>query len=231
MVRKVVIGAIVAILVIILTLSIIKMGFLLKKTIPEKKTGNITLFIIEIPDKDAIPVIIKQVIDGDTVRIMFKNGVIEKVRLVGYNAWEIYKPEEKELGLKAKKLLEDYCKPNSIAYLDIDDEESRDKYGRLLGYLWCKKCWKDSLCSWILVQKLFLLLHPELIKNPLYIPPDEHPYHVWLKRFEIKFEEKVHVIIINSSGFYDIVTDRVILTGGIYKIMNGSRVEILNLLK
>ena len=198
---------------------------------PEEKLSNVTILIIEIPDRDAIPVVIKQVIDGDTVRIMFKNGTIEKVRLVGYNAWEIYKPEEKELGLKAKKLLENYCKINSIAYLDIDDEESRDKYGRLLGYLWCKKCWKDNLCSWISIQKLFLLIHPELVKNPLYIKPDEHPYYVWLKKYVIDFKKKVHVIIINSSGLYDLITDKVILTGGVYRIVNGSEVKILNLLR
>ena len=89
-------------------------------------------YIFEVPDADSTSVELWYVVDGDTVRL--SNGTY--VRLVGYDAYELSEP----MGLEAKQALEDLCRAwwgARWAWLDVDDLEPRDEYGRLLGYLWC----------------------------------------------------------------------------------------------
>jgi len=90
------------------------------------------------------------VVDGDT--LMVKIGrVEEKVRLIGIDTPEIHfgshllrqaqmlqKPESQvyELGFLAKARVEEIIESCSQLILETD-VQLRDKYGRLLGYLWC----------------------------------------------------------------------------------------------
>ncbi len=92
-----------------------------------------------------------QAYDGDTIQVRIPSGRKEKVRFIGIDcpeAWENEKfardmrHEEKhtavevlELGRKAKEFTETFCAPGSDVLLEMDAEE-RDRYGRLLAYVW-----------------------------------------------------------------------------------------------
>ena len=142
-------------------------------------------YLFEVPDTDSALVQLWYVVDGDTVRL--SNGTY--VRLVGYDAYELSEP----MGPEAKQALENLCKlalRGSKAALDMDDLEPRDKYGRLLGYLWCPYMgvrFEDGseMVDWVNVNKWFLTQGSQYVKRALYIPPDEHPYWVWLTNHNI----------------------------------------------
>ncbi len=194
----------------------------------EAHGAGVTAVLVETFDVDAVPVRIWYVVDGDTVRLA--DG--SYVRMVGYNAWE----KDDPLGPDAKRYLEDLCRPGEIAYLDVDDYEPRDKYGRTLGYLWCKV--GDA---YVPVVKMFLLVRPELVKNEFYIPPDEHPYFRWLERYEIVIQGVDKIVVVNGTGRHVVSGNVVTLTGGIYDLyandklvrklilLNGSRHLVISL--
>lgn len=107
------------------------------QTLPSKTTGQQR--VQTVPTKTAnngseLYKVIR-VIDGDTIVINYK-GVKEKVRFIGVNTPEIHHPVKKvePFGLEAasytKKLLQD-------KYIRLEfDVQQRDKYGRLLGYIY-----------------------------------------------------------------------------------------------
>ncbi|WP_167827655.1 thermonuclease family protein [Pyrobaculum islandicum] len=141
---------------------------------------NATVVVVEMPDVDAQRVAVWRAIDGDTVETS-----VGRVRLVGYDAWEWDEPH----GPEARYFLIGLC--GGTDYLDVDDLEPRDRYGRILGYLWCGRVFEVGgiyYTAYASVQKAFLLVRPDLVKRPLYIPPDEHPYWRWLKHFTVAFD-------------------------------------------
>lgn len=72
--------------------------------------------------------------DGDTLSILIGNRE-EKIRLIGIDAPEL---GQEPWGKKAKKKLQDIIrKTDKTVRIELDVEE-RDKYGRLLAYLWTK---------------------------------------------------------------------------------------------
>lgn len=80
---------------------------------------------------------IVRVVDGDTARINL-NGVQETVRLIGLNTPETVAPNRPvecfgaEASRRAHELLD-----GQFMYFETDDtQDTRDRYGRLLGYLW-----------------------------------------------------------------------------------------------
>lgn len=92
----------------------------------------------------AVPVSVTKVTDGDTIHVTL-NGKDESVRLIGVNSPELSHPqqkiEEQPYGTQAleytrKALL------NQQVYLELDVGE-RDRYGRVLAYVWLKQP-KDS---------------------------------------------------------------------------------------
>lgn len=177
--------------------------------------------IVEVPDADAKPADLAYIVDGDTVRL--RDGTY--VRLVGYNAYELAEP----LGRVARFELQNLCRGQ--AYLDVDDYEPRDRHGRILGYLWCRQSYGNT--SWHLsVQRYFIVVRPGLVKELLYIPPDEHPYAVWQTRHVVVFNAPVKVVVYNStSPRYLGMVDRVVLLGGVYEVyVDGRRIATLNLL-
>ena len=93
-----------------------------------------------------------RVIDGDTIWVYG----IGDVRLV-----QVDTPEKGESGYDdAKKFVEDHCRGKTV-YLDIDDKEPADKYGRTLAIVYTDS--ED--------------INRELLNNglakELYIPPSE----------------------------------------------------------
>lgn len=153
------------------------------------------------------------VVDGDTVRLLDKK---ENLRLVGYNAYELREP----LGSDAKAYLQSLCSDGN-AYILIDPLEPRDRYGRMLGYLWCN-IKIDGYTAWVSVQRAFL--ESNLIKNELYIKPDLYPYWVWRESKEIRFEGysskmvgKVTVVGSDGVKVYENITS-VNLAAGVYRV-------------
>ncbi|MEM2919342.1 MAG: thermonuclease family protein [Candidatus Nitrosocaldus sp.] len=176
------------------------------------------------PDAEYVRI---SVVDGDTVRLLDKK---ESLRLVGYNAYELREP----LGNDAKAYLQRLCS-DGHAYMLIDTLEPRDRYGRLLGYLWCN-IKMDDYTAWVSVQRAFLASN--LIKNELYIKPDLYPYWVWRESKEIRFEGhssrmigKVTVVGSDGVKVYESVTS-VSVPAGVYRVClsSGDSCTLVNLL-
>lgn len=95
-------------------------------------------------------------VDGDTVKIML-DQTIETVRLIGVDTPETVHPTKpverfgKAASLFTAKLLAKN-EPVLITY----DWNTRDKYGRLLGYIWFKVKWQDAE-HWILHNLVLIL--------------------------------------------------------------------------
>ena len=92
----------------------------------------------QVPDGgEGLPGRIVSVTDGDTVVIDFGSGEDERVRLIGIDTPETVKPNSPvecwgpEASARAEELL-----PEGTTVLAQRDEEVRDRYGRLLLYLW-----------------------------------------------------------------------------------------------
>jgi len=87
------------------------------------------------PPSNAVAATVIRVIDGDTIEVSI-NGVREKVRYIGIDAPETVHPSKpvewmgKEASEANRRLVE-----GKTVYLEKDISE-RDKYGRLLRYVW-----------------------------------------------------------------------------------------------
>ena len=79
-----------------------------------------------------------QIIDGDTIRVNI-DGNIEKVRFVGINTPEIANRDHPDefMGPEAKEFTEKALKDKDI-YLEKDISD-KDKYDRLLRYIWLEE--------------------------------------------------------------------------------------------
>ncbi len=173
-----------------------------------------SVVIVEVPDDDARPVFVVNVVDGDTVEL--SDG--RRVRLVGYDAYELSEP----LGALARQELRSLC-PGE-AYLDVDDLEPRDRYGRILGYLWCRRG-AGNITWYVSVQKHFIIGDGHrYVKRLLYIPPDEHPYTLWMTRHVVKFNKAVEIYVYNDTKSpHKIYGDAVVLTSGVYEVYYGGQ--------
>lgn len=105
---------------------------------------------VQAADAGFISATVVKVYDGDTI-LARKDGREEKVRLIGIDCPEVWENEkfvrdmkrEKRLkpeavlahGRAAKEFTEEACPPGTEVVLELDEEE-RDKYGRLLAYVW-----------------------------------------------------------------------------------------------
>lgn len=101
-----------------------------KKEEPEDKT-----------EINLIKAKVTKVVDGDTVYVRFENGREEKVRFIGVDTPESttkIEPYGKEAAAYTKSQL--YGKD---VWLELDVQE-RDKYGRLLAYIWLSPPVKES---------------------------------------------------------------------------------------
>ncbi|HSQ88307.1 thermonuclease family protein [Romboutsia sp.] len=97
--------------------------------ISKEDEGNTTYNIPENARKG----IVIDAIDGDTVKVEFENGDIESVRILLINT-----PEKNEkFGSEASNFA--YQELNNKTVYIEPDVENRDKYDRLLGYVWYEK--------------------------------------------------------------------------------------------
>lgn len=80
---------------------------------------------------------VAHVVDGDTVDLVVAGGGTERARLLGIDTPETVKPDAPvecfgpEASARTKALL-----PEDTAVVLQRDEEARDRYGRLLVYVW-----------------------------------------------------------------------------------------------
>jgi micrococcal nuclease len=92
-----------------------------------------------------IPATVTSIADGDTLHVKI-NGREEKVRLIGVNTPEIAHPDlgikEEPYGKEAAAYTQKRLAGRQV-YLELDVGE-RDKYGRLLAYVWLEKPVNDS---------------------------------------------------------------------------------------
>lgn len=85
----------------------------------------------------ALPATIAGAVDGDTVDLRFADGHRDRARLLGIDTPETVKPDHPvdcfgpEASDRTKALL-----PEGTPVLVQRDEEARDRYGRLLVYVW-----------------------------------------------------------------------------------------------
>jgi len=104
-----------------------------EKTADNQKEGSNTS---NVSDKDStvlIPATVTYVVDGDTVHVTLTGGKKKKVRFIGVNtpeSTEEVEPYGKEASAYTRSRLN-----GKKVWLEIDVEE-RDRYGRLLAYIW-----------------------------------------------------------------------------------------------
>jgi micrococcal nuclease len=83
---------------------------------------------------DLTRVTVARVVDGDTVRVLMPDGSEEPVRLIGVNTPESttrHEPYGEEASAYAKRQL-----PKGRALWLVFDGHPRDRYGRILAYVW-----------------------------------------------------------------------------------------------
>ncbi len=105
------------------------------------------------------------VYDGDTIKVRLANGEEEKIRLIGIDAPET-NSEDKKIRLNAfysKRFVfrSLYKKPVRIEY----DWEKRDKYGRLLAYIWTED---GTLFNEYVIQRGFAAAYTRFKYRPEY---------------------------------------------------------------
>ena len=86
----------------------------------------------ENPGKDPFTVHVEKIYDGDTIAA-FVNGQFQKIRLIGIDAPEM---EQRPWGGKAKECIEAFIRTTASKISLEHDLERRDKYGRVLAYVW-----------------------------------------------------------------------------------------------
>ena len=85
---------------------------------------------------EAVTVI--KVVDGDTLKVRMADGMIEKVRLIGIDCPESVHPDafrNSKEGFYASRFTQSLVTFGDVVYLQKDISD-RDKYDRLLRYVW-----------------------------------------------------------------------------------------------
>ena len=153
---------------------------------PKKKPVSLAEAKAKEPDLIKQPYLIKatctRVADGDTITAALSDGSIRNVRLVGIDTPEIWRKtgtgwvEDPERGAKkASKFTKKEVPVGQTVYLDVDDEEPEDHYGRMLALVYtnlsdAKKGPRYSLNAKLLQKDL---------AEVLFIPPSEFDPYSW----------------------------------------------------
>lgn len=83
----------------------------------------------------ALQGVVVRVVDGDTIHVRIEGGV-EKVRYIGVNTPELHHPRKgEEPGGRAAAAVNRDLLSGRRVRLELD-AQSRDRYGRLLAYVW-----------------------------------------------------------------------------------------------
>lgn len=136
--------------------------------------------------------------DGDTI-VVDINGKTEKLRFIGIDTPETHHPNKpvQHFGKEAS----DYTTKqltNKTIYLQKDVSE-RDKYGRLLRYIWLVKPSKNEPSKEEVIANCF---NAELVKNGYahaYTYPPDVKYNEIFKELEAKAREK-HIGLWNNEN-------------------------------
>lgn len=98
--------------------------------------GYLSQVLTPAPDTDLIQATITRHIDGDTIEVNVE-GKEETLRLIGIDTPEIEGPYTgaEPYGEEASRFTKELLPLGTIVYLQIDQSD-RDKYERLLRYLW-----------------------------------------------------------------------------------------------
>ncbi|MEN2986567.1 MAG: thermonuclease family protein, partial [Thermodesulfovibrionaceae bacterium] len=118
----------------------------------------ILLFLATCSKKDNDLYKVVSIHDGDTISITIKSflGIslkTEKVRLIGIDAPEI---EQKPWGIKAKNHLKKLIKESDwLVRLEFDIQH-KDRYGRLLAYVWDKN---GKMVNYMMVRDGYAVLY------------------------------------------------------------------------
>ncbi len=107
---------------------------------------------------ETVKVAVIRVVDGDTIKVRYE-GKLESVRLIGIDTPEITRGKNEPFGKQAEAFLAALL-ANRTALLEFDLER-RDRYGRLLAYVWAQGGGEPSpifvnaqLARWGLAQLL-----------------------------------------------------------------------------
>jgi micrococcal nuclease len=86
---------------------------------------------------DRIPVSVEHVVDGDTVDVWYMSRAVDRLRLIGIDTPETHDPRKpvRCFGPEAAARTAELALLKRDAWLELDVQD-RDRYGRLLGYLW-----------------------------------------------------------------------------------------------
>jgi len=84
-----------------------------------------------------LPATVSHVTDGDTVDLRLTDGAVERARLLGIDTPETVKPNHPVecFGPEASARTKELLPPGTEVVLQRD-EEARDRFGRLLVYVW-----------------------------------------------------------------------------------------------
>lgn len=112
--------------------------------------------------------IVERIIDGDTIKVSY-NGRLESLRLIGINAFEKNEPG----GAEATMFLHTLLHKGNIIIVEFD-KRKRDKYRRLLGYVYLGK----------------EMLNEKLIKEGYASPFNVPPNNKYQRRFQEIFDRR-----------------------------------------
>lgn len=153
---------------------------------PEKKPVSLAKAEAKKLDLIEQPYLIKatcvMIYDGDSIQVQLDDGSLRKIRLVGIDTPEVWRKtgtgwaEDPEPGAKkASKFTKKEVPVGQPIYLDVDDEEPEDHYGRMLALVYTNLSDAKKGPRYSLNAKL---LQKELAKV-LFIPPSEFDPYSW----------------------------------------------------
>jgi endonuclease YncB( thermonuclease family) len=119
------------------------------------------------PPKDAVAVKVQRVVDGDTFVAMVKNRR-ERVRVIGVDTPESVDPNrpDEPYGKEASDFAKHYLDGATVRM--AGDAEPRDRYGRMLAYVWLRDgtFWNALLAAEGYAQQL--TIPPNVTYAPLF---------------------------------------------------------------
>ena len=100
-------------------------------------TQNILATTTDVSTQTQDVYVVSRVVDGDTIEVT-KNGVKEKVRLIGVNTPETVDPRKKVecFGKEASAYAKEILMNQKVTVVPDSTQDTRDRYGRLLAYVY-----------------------------------------------------------------------------------------------
>ncbi|ARK31241.1 thermonuclease family protein [Halalkalibacter krulwichiae] len=107
-----------------------------------------------------------RVVDGDTLIVKLDHKKEERVRLLLIDTPESVHPDKpvQPFGIEASEMVKELMKPGDLIHLELDVSE-RDKYGRLLAYVWIE----DKMVNELLLEKGFARVAYVYAPNTKYV--------------------------------------------------------------